>query len=154
MQQQLIQFLAALANRRTRERFAAIVAGGTGGVPSAAADDALLLSAGVVEPLGDDLVRVSESRIRALLGHAREGIPARPEGKIDQLPRQHKRRLEVLRGLAGRILSAGERIPERELNARLGEHVMDIPGVRRALIDEDILRREADGSAYWLAANG
>jgi hypothetical protein len=154
MQQQLIQFLAALANGRTRGRFAAIAAAGPAGVAPASGDDALLIAAGVVQVLDDARVRICEPGIRTLLGHAREGIPAKPQGKVDLLPRQHTRRLEVLRGVADRILGADERIPERELNARLEGHVMDIPGVRRALIDEGILEREADGSAYWRAGEG
>ena len=55
----------------------------------------------------------------------------------------------LLRELAAALLDEDERVPERELNARLGERVLDIPGVRRALVDEGMVAREADGSAYW-----
>lgn len=154
MQQQLVQFLAAMANRRARSRFAELTLAGDGGAPADGVRDRLLLAAGVLSQRPDGSVRVDESALVALLAHARDTVAPRPAGKIDLLPRQRKLRRAVLRGLAEAVLDASERIPERELNARLAERVLDIPGVRRALIDEGILDREADGSSYWRVAEG
>lgn len=149
MQQQLIQMLAALANHRVRRRFAEIELGGRAGIPSDPDADGLLAAAGALEELPDGRVRISAPGLRALLDHARGTIEPKPEGKVDLLPRQRRLRLEVLGRVADAVLGAGERIPEKELNVRLGEQVLDISGVRRALVDEGLVAREADGSAYW-----
>jgi hypothetical protein len=154
MQQQVIQFLAALTNRRARRRFAQIALAGDEGIAAIPAADRLLLAAGVLEELPDGSVRLDEAALARLLGEARTAVPPKPAGKVDLLPRQHTRRIEVLRGLADGILAVDERIPERELNARLRERVLDVPGVRRALVDEGIVAREVDGSAYWRVDEG
>lgn len=148
MQQNLIQFLAAMANGRTRARFAEICLAGEHGVPASERDDALLIAAGVIE-VDAGRAALREHALRELLDTARGSLAPQPAGRIDLLPRQRKLRLEVLGELAGQVLGGAERVPERELNDRLAARVNDIPGVRRALIDEGILAREADGSAYW-----
>ena len=149
MQQQLIQMLAALANHGVRRRFAEIELGGRAGVPADSDADRLLAAAGVLEELPEGRVRISGPGLRALLDHARGALEHSPEGKVDLLPRQRRLRLEVLGRVADAVLGADESIPEKELNARLGEQVLDIPGVRRALVDEGLVAREADGHAYW-----
>ncbi|MGT2463519.1 DUF2087 domain-containing protein [Sinomonas atrocyanea] len=152
--QHVIQLLAALANGRARTRFAQVALAGEAGTPADAAADRLLRAAGVLEDLPGGAVRVDEAALAALLGEARAAVPSRPAGKVDLLPRQRALRIQVLRELAAAVLGEDERIPERELNARLGERVLDIPGVRRALVDEGIVAREADGSAYWRPGEG
>lgn len=154
MQQHTIQLLAALANGRARARFARIALAGAEGVPTDPASDRLLRAAGVLEELPGDTVRIDDAALVALLAQARAAVPARPVGKVDLLPRQRGRRIQLLRELAAAVLDDGERVAERELNARLGERVLDIPGVRRALVDEGIVAREADGSAYWRPSEG
>ncbi|WP_175637503.1 DUF2087 domain-containing protein [Sinomonas mesophila] len=149
MQQQLIQMMAALANHQMRRRFADVEIGGGAGVPGDPDADRLLVAAGALEELPDGRVRISGPGLRALLDHARGTLEPKPEGKVDLLPRQHRLRLEVLGKVADAVLGADERIPEKELNARLGDQVLDIPGVRRALVDEGLVAREADGHAYW-----
>ena len=151
MEPQLIQFIAAMANHRSRARFAEIVLGAHDGVPSDEGQDRLLGAAGVLEELPGGRVRVDDSAIRSLLDGVRSARPPRPEGKVDLLPRQRDLRHSVLRALGGALLAPGEQIPEPELNARLAEKVEDVPRVRRALVDEGILGRERDGSRYWLA---
>lgn len=154
MQQQLIQMMAALANHQVRRRFAEIELGGRAGVPGDPAADGLLVAAGALEELPDGRVCISAPGLRTLLDHARGTLERKPEGKVDLLPRQRRLRLEVLGRVADAVLGNDERIPEKELNARLGEQVLDIPGVRRALVDEGLVAREPDGGAYWRVQAG
>jgi hypothetical protein len=147
--QHVVQLLAALANGRARARFARIALAGADGVPAEPAGDRLLRAAGVLEDLPGGAVRVDEAALAALLAQARAAVPTRPAGRIDLLPRQRGRRVQLLRELAADLLEEGERVPEPTLNARLADRVLDIPGVRRALVDEGIVGREVDGSAYW-----
>ena len=147
--QQLIQMMAALANHQVRRRFAEIELGGRAGVPAEPDADRLLDAAGVLEELPEGRVRISGPGLHALLDQARGTLEPRPEGKLDLLPRQRRLRLEVLARVAAAVLGPEERLPEKELNARLGEHVLDIPGIRRALVDAGLVAREADGGAYW-----
>lgn len=102
-------------------------------------------------------------------------------GRGGGLPGKRPERLEVLHHLAGEVfsrhgeLAAGARsgtetgagslaagtsragreglaqLTEAEVTSRLGEYVEDPAMVRRAMVDEDIVRRSADGSRYWLA---
>ncbi|MCH6471678.1 DUF2087 domain-containing protein [Sinomonas terrae] len=152
MQPQLIQFLAALANGRSRARFAEIVGGGDDGVAADERQDRLLSGAGVLKELPDGRVAVDDGALRALLDGARAALPEKPRGKLEQLPRQHRLRLEVLRGLGTELLGADEEVSEVEFNARLADRVDDVPGVRRALVDEGVVDRKRDGSRYWRAS--
>ncbi|MDR6623313.1 DUF2087 domain-containing protein [Sinomonas atrocyanea] len=152
--QHVIQLLAALANGRARARFARIALAGEEGVAADPSADRLLRAAGVLEELPGGAVRIDEAALAALLARARAAAPARPAGKVDLLPRQRGRRLQLLQELAAAVLGEDERVAERELNARLSERVLDIPGVRRALVDEGIVAREVDGSAYWRSSAG
>jgi hypothetical protein len=151
MEPQLIQFLAALANGRSRARFAQISLGGHDGVPSDERLDRLLLAAGVLRQASEGRVAVDDGALHALLAQVRDARPAKPLGKLDLLPRQRRPLLDVLRSLGAELLEPGEEVAEKELNARLAERVEDVPRVRRALVDEGILGRERDGSRYWLA---
>jgi hypothetical protein len=152
--QHVIQLLAALANGRARARFARIALAGEEGVAADPSADRLLRAAGVLEELPGGAVRIDEAALAALLARARAAAPARPAGKVDLLPRQRGRRLQLLQELAAAVLGEDERVAERELNARLSERVLDIPAVRRALVDEGIVAREVDGSAYWRSSAG
>ncbi|WP_334170276.1 DUF2087 domain-containing protein [Sinomonas sp.] len=152
MQPQLIQFLAALANGRSRARFAEIAQGGHDGVPPDERQDRLLSAAGVLTKHPDGRVAVDDGALHALLAEARAALPEKPTGKLEQLPRQHRLRLEVLRTLGAELLGADEEIGEGEFNARLAERVDDVPGVRRALVDEGVVDRKRDGSGYWRAS--
>lgn len=147
---QLIQFLAALANGRSRARFAEIVAGAHDGVPADPRQDRLLIGAGVLKEVPDGRVAVDDAALHALLDEVRAGLPEKPDGKIEQLPRRHALRLEVLRALGEELLATGEEVSEAEFNERLAERVDDVPGVRRALVDEGVVDRKRDGSRYWL----
>ncbi|WP_422935499.1 DUF2087 domain-containing protein [Sinomonas sp. P47F7] len=151
MQEQLIRLIAALANGRARERFAEISLGGRRGAPADPTRDRLLEAAGVLEELPGALVRVDEAALQGLLAHARSALVPKPEQRIEQLPRRRTLLRATLEELAGEVLGPDETVPETELNARLAERVDDVPRVRRALVDEGLLGRKADGSAYWRA---
>jgi hypothetical protein len=142
--------LAAVANGRSRARFAQISLGGHDGVPSDERLDRLLGAAGVLRQPCEGRVAVDDGALHTLLAQARAARPAKPQGKLDLLPRQRRPLLEVLQALGAELLEPGEVVAEKELNERLGERVEDVPRVRRALVDEGILARERDGSRYWL----
>ncbi|WP_171041353.1 DUF2087 domain-containing protein [Sinomonas susongensis] len=149
MQPQLIQFLAALANRRSRARFAEIVRGGHDGVAQDERQDRLLTAAGVLKADPHGRVTVDDDALHTLLSEARAALPEKPSGKLEQLPRQHRHRHELLRELGADLLGPDEEVSEAEFNARLGTRVDDVPGVRRALVDEGVVDRKRDGSGYW-----
>ncbi|NUP75501.1 MAG: DUF2087 domain-containing protein, partial [Sinomonas sp.] len=147
---QLILFLAALANGRSRARFAEIVLGGHEGVAADEREDRHLMEAGVLREAPGGRTAVDDAALHALLGAVREARPPKPEGKLEQLPRRHGQRLEVLRALGAELLESDEEVSEHEFNARLAERVDDVPRVRRALVDEGVVDRKRDGSRYWL----
>ncbi|WP_457317616.1 DUF2087 domain-containing protein [Sinomonas sp. RB5] len=96
--------------------------------------------------------RRGRARGAAGRGPCRCPVPARREGRPPPAPACPAHPGPA--GACAAVLGEDERIPERELNARLGERALDIPGVRRALVDEGIVAREADGSAYWRPGEG
>ena len=68
------------------------------------------------------------------------------DGRLVSIPAQHGKRLVVLRHLAG-VFEAGVRYPEREVNALLAVWHPDVAALRRYLVDEGLLSREA--GVYW-----
>lgn len=71
-------------------------------------------------------------------------------GKIGQLPVRHKPRAAVLAYLAGKF-AEGKDYTEKEVNAICDDwHTFgDYFVLRRGLVDEGLLCREANGSRYW-----
>jgi hypothetical protein len=68
------------------------------------------------------------------------------DGRLVSIPAQHSKRLVVLEHLV-RVFEPGVRYPEREVNALLGVWHPDVAALRRYLIDEGLLAREA--GVYW-----
>src|SRR3954452_14845598 len=68
------------------------------------------------------------------------------DGRLVSIPAQHSKRLVVLQHLV-RIFEAGVRYPEREVNALLAVWHPDVAALRRYLVDEGLLTREA--GVYW-----
>jgi hypothetical protein len=66
-----------------------------------------------------------------------------------EFPRKAQKREEALQAVAKRF-RPGRRYTEAEVNEMLGEVYTDHVLVRRLLIEQGTLEREADGSAYWL----
>jgi hypothetical protein len=70
------------------------------------------------------------------------------EGRLVRMPARAGDRRAVLEHLGTRVLATGETLSEVEVNARLVEITDDVAGLRRALVDEGLISRTADGSAY------
>ena len=69
-------------------------------------------------------------------------------GGIAQIPRQRKKRLLLLDQLAQQF-APGVRYPEREVNEILARFHPDTAALRRYLVDEEFMEREA--GLYWRA---
>lgn len=66
-----------------------------------------------------------------------------------EFPLKEKKRLEALQEVIKRF-RPGRRYSESEVNELLGEVYTDHVLVRRLLIEQGMLEREADGRAYWV----
>jgi len=85
--------------------------------------------------------------------------PARPsgvdrfftDGRLTGYPSRAGDRREVLASVASRILAAGERLTEAEINERLSIVVEDVAAIRRYLVDEGLIERTRSGTEYALA---
>ena len=69
-------------------------------------------------------------------------------GRLKQLPAKRKKRLVVLRWLADHFRPA-ERYPESTVNEVLRRYHDDVATLRRSLIDEELMQRQA--GLYWRA---
>jgi hypothetical protein len=71
-------------------------------------------------------------------------------GRLEAMPRRWRDKVAVTRYLAVQVLPALlEPMTERELTDRLRELVHDPVGVRRAMVDQGLVRRTRDGAEYW-----
>jgi hypothetical protein len=68
------------------------------------------------------------------------------DGRLVSIPAQHSKRRMVLEHLV-RVFEPGVRYPEREVNALLAVWHADVAALRRYLVDEGLLTREA--GVYW-----
>jgi hypothetical protein len=68
------------------------------------------------------------------------------DGRLTAIPARHTKRLVVLDHLAQRF-EPGEHYPETEVNNRLRSAHPDVALLRRYLVDEGFLSREA--GIYW-----
>ena len=84
-----------------------------------------------------------------------EGVPPKDaavlrsflrDGRLTSIPTARSKRLVVLDHLV-RVFEAGVRYPEREVNALLAVWHPDVAALRRYLVDEGLLTREA--GVYW-----
>jgi hypothetical protein len=91
-------------------------------------------AAPVPEPLSDD--PAEEAVLSAFLR----------EGRLVSIPAQRGKRLVVLDHLV-RVFEPGVRYPERQVNALLAVWHPDVAALRRYLVDEGLLSREA--GVYW-----
>jgi len=76
-----------------------------------------------------------------------------PNGSIRQLPGQPGKLRVVLDYVLGHF-EPGRDYSEREVNMILRRLHEDVAGLRRDLVDRDMLKRESDGSRYWLPVEG
>jgi hypothetical protein len=68
------------------------------------------------------------------------------DGRLVSIPAQHSKRRVVLEHLV-HVFEPGLRYPEREVNALLAAWHPDVAALRRYLVDEALLTREA--GVYW-----
>jgi hypothetical protein len=68
------------------------------------------------------------------------------DGRLVSIPAQHSKRRVVLEHLV-HVFEPGVRYPEREVNALLAAWHPDVAALRRYLVDEALLTREA--GVYW-----
>ncbi|MGZ4626909.1 MAG: DUF2087 domain-containing protein [Kineosporiaceae bacterium] len=68
------------------------------------------------------------------------------DGRLTAIPAKHAKRLVILDHVAQRF-EPGERYPETEVNNRLRAAHPDVAALRRYLVDEGFLSREA--GVYW-----
>ena len=68
------------------------------------------------------------------------------DGRLVSIPAQHSKRLVVLAHLV-HVFEPGVRYPEREVNALLAAWHPDVAALRRYLVDEGFLTRQA--GVYW-----
>jgi hypothetical protein len=68
------------------------------------------------------------------------------DGRLVSIPAQRSKRLVVLAHLV-RVFEPGVRYPEREVNALLAVWHPDVAALRRYMVDEGLLSREA--GVYW-----
>ena len=72
-------------------------------------------------------------------------------GRLIRIPAQRKKRDVILRELAT-LFEPGERLSEREVNARLAQWHEDFATLRRELVEAGLLSR--GGGVYWRADEG
>lgn len=95
-------------------------------------------------PVQDDRTRVTVAEAAAI-----EEKYMRPDGSFLRIPRKEKEKLVLLRRLSGRF-EAGKKYTQKEVDALLLTAHEDYAALRRYLIDYRFMRREPDGSAYWI----
>jgi hypothetical protein len=71
-----------------------------------------------------------------------------PDGSIKHLPSQPGK-LKIILAYLVQAFSPGLDYSEREVNTILRRFHVDVSGLRRDLVDTDLLSRERDGSRYW-----
>ncbi|MCC9204588.1 DUF2087 domain-containing protein [Arthrobacter sp. zg-Y769] len=159
---------AALADRRRLHLYArAVLAADDGerldpkGLTSAEAKSlAVLQNAGLVR-VGERGVEPAASVFADLLTVRPPDTTARRflvNGKVESYPRKRADRLELLHFLAGEVFEharppePGLRpvLTEKELTTRLAAFTADPAAIRRYLVDEGIVARDAAGTQYWL----
>jgi len=92
---------------------------------------------------------------KAVDGYEEEGLPPRQaavlraflvDGRLASIPTTRSKRLVVLDHIA-KVFEVGVRYPEREVDARVRAFHDDYAALRRHLVDEGFLAREA--GTYW-----
>lgn len=150
--------VAMLANGDTRRALARVVAESEDGLSDAQYTRALgrLKDAGLVGPEGG----VDADALRSLLADGARPKTAgverflTPSGRLMALPSKPPERLELLALIASRVLAPGEVVTEKELNRRLASFDEDVAGLRRFMVEAELLERTPTGSEYALVVPG
>jgi DNA-binding CsgD family transcriptional regulator len=94
----------------------------------------------------DERYAVTEEEREKIL---RTYFPQGPTGPLKELPAREKRKIIVLKAIAGRF-ERDRRYTEKEVNEVLKGAHPDFATLRRYMIEYGFMDREADCSAYWL----
>ena len=65
------------------------------------------------------------------------------DGRLETIPAQHRKRQVVLRFLLERVFVEDREYPEKEVNQRLALFNPDVAALRRYLVDDRYVTREA-----------
>jgi hypothetical protein len=71
-----------------------------------------------------------------------------PDGSLKQIPSQPAK-LQVILDYIVAAFTPGVIYTEKEVNQIIRRFHLDTAGLRRDMIDRDMLRRKSDGSQYW-----
>lgn len=155
--------VAALANDRVREVYAAVVLGR----PLDEALDGLspsrrrhvlatLVGSGLMVETAEGLRPDPTVFARALAAAPRAPRPQgierflTPDGRIRSYPANPGERAELLGLVAARTLAPGDVVSEAEFNERISFFTTDAAVLRRYLVDHGFVERTRSGSAYAL----
>ncbi|CAN5515614.1 DUF2087 domain-containing protein [soil metagenome] len=152
--------LALFANEKARRMLSLISLGQTPDAATFTARESRvvqrLLDSRVIVSI-DTTLTVNSAGLKAAIG---QYSPPRPEGidrfvregRIVYYPSSDADRIELLQWIGARVLVAGERIRESELNERLHPYMEEHVLLRRYLVDYGVIDRNADGTDYGLVA--
>lgn len=147
--------LGLLSQDDTLRAFAGLVLGAAGEPPAGALDR--LKSGGLAAPDEAGVWHARPERFRELLrAHAEPAGELSGEdrvlrnyldgGRLRTMPMKRDKRLVVLRHIS-RLFEPGVRYPEKDVNVMLRAFHDDYAALRRYLVDECLLTREAN--VYW-----
>jgi hypothetical protein len=85
---------------------------------------------------------LSEQRRKVLASHLN------PDGSIRQIPQQPAK-LQIILDYILEAFTPGVIYTEKEVNLIIRRFNIDTAGLRRDMIDRDMLQRKSDGSQYW-----
>lgn len=147
--------LGLLSQEDTLRAFARLVLDGDGDSPPKVLDR--LASGGLAARDGSGAWRARPERFRELLReHAEPPAELGEEerllrnylvdGRLRTMPMKRDKRLVVLRYIS-RVFEPGVRYPEKDVNVALRAFHDDYAALRRYLVDEGLLTREAN--VYW-----
>lgn len=153
--------VATLADPARREVYAQVV---LGVVPAASGKDRKririldsLRASGLIERADDGSWRATSAGLERLLSENEPEVASGVErflrnGRLDGFPRRATDRRELLAWVAARVVPGADvTVAESEINAGLAELTNDVATIRRYLVDEGLLVRDAAGSAYRAA---
>ncbi|WP_147918879.1 DUF2087 domain-containing protein [Ruania zhangjianzhongii] len=153
--------VAALNNPQTRRVYAQVVLGHEAetlgdGLSPARRRHVLesLVKAGLISKDGDGYRDRSEVFTQLLAAIPRPADRTGPErflngrGEIDRYPSDATELHGLLAFIAGEVLTNDDVLTEKELNERLTPFSQDTAGLRRRLVDAELLDRTPSGSQY------
>jgi len=78
---------------------------------------------------------------------------SKPDGSLKEIPARRKK-LEIILRHVVQVFEPGRHYSEKQVNGLLGHFHEDTATLRRELIGNHLMERQADGEAYWRAVPG